>query len=88
MEKNPNNPQNGTNALYYYYRVLAYALAAYGDPQIGGHAWANEICDALAKRQQPDGSWINENSEAGEDEPALVTAYALTALAACRPFIQ
>ncbi len=87
-EKNHNNPQNGTRGLYYYYRVLAYALAAHGKPQINGRAWANEICEALAKRQQANGSWVNENDGFDEGEPALVTAYALTALAACQPFLQ
>jgi len=87
-EKNANNPQDGTNALYYYYRTAAYALAAYGEPQIDGRFWANEIADALVKRQRADGSWVNDNRESGEDEPSLVTAYALTALAACQAFLQ
>jgi len=39
---------------------------------------------ALAKRQGPDGSWVNTADRFMEGDPNLVTAYALLALAHAR----
>ena len=39
---------------------------------------------ALAKRQQPEGSWVNPADRFMEGDPNLVTAYALLALAYTR----
>lgn len=82
-DKNPNNKNDGQYAVYYYYRALAQALAASGVKTVGAHDWAKEITEALLKRQKPDGSWVNEVKEESEGDPALVTGYALSALAAC-----
>jgi squalene-hopene/tetraprenyl-beta-curcumene cyclase len=38
---------------------------------------------ALAKRQKPDGSWVNENDRWMEGDPNLTTGYALMALSYC-----
>ena len=45
------------------------------------HAWRDELADAVITRQQPDGSWVNANARWMENDPNLVTAYALMALA-------
>ena len=39
----------------------------------------------LARRQQPDGSWVNANAQWLEGDPNLVTGYALLTLTYCRP---
>ena len=49
------------------------------------HDWKAELISELAKRQQSDGSWINESSERWlEGDAELVTAYALLSLSYCK----
>lgn len=84
------NPGMGTAGLYYYYHTFAKALAALGSPTITDadgktHDWRAELVAALASKQRPDGSWINENSRWLEGDPNLVTGYALLTLSYCRP---
>lgn len=84
------NPGMGSAGLYYYYHTFAKALDAMGkdvveDAQGAQHFWRRELLVALASRQQPDGSWVNENPRWMEGEPALVTGYALLTLAYCHP---
>ncbi|MFO0899180.1 MAG: prenyltransferase/squalene oxidase repeat-containing protein [Pirellulales bacterium] len=75
--------------LYYYYNTFAKALAALGEDKFvddtgTAHDWRSELIAELAKRQQPDGSWINEQAKWMEGDPNLVTAYALLALHSAR----
>jgi len=42
------------------------------------------LIQTLASRQQPDGSWVNQNARWMEGNPNLVTGYALLALTQCR----
>ena len=49
------------------------------------HDWRADIIAALAKRQKPDGSWVNAKDRWMEGDPNLVTGYALMALAHCKP---
>jgi squalene-hopene/tetraprenyl-beta-curcumene cyclase len=75
--------------LYYYYHSMAKCLDALGvdevvDPNGVKHDWRAELTAALAKRQRPDGSWIND-AHWMEADPNLVTGYALMALAHCKP---
>ncbi len=84
------NPGMGSAGLYYYYHTFAKALDAMGVDQVEDahgtkHDWRRELLQELARRQQPDGSWVNENSRWLEGEPTLVTGYALLALSYCRP---
>ena len=44
-----------------------------------------DLVAELARRQNPDGSWVNENSRWLEGDPNLVTGYALLALTYSRP---
>jgi len=83
------NPGMGTAGQYYYYQTFAKALAAAGRDQFEDasgqkHDWRKELIDALATRQKPDGSWINDNARWLEGNPNLVTGYALMALTASR----
>jgi squalene-hopene/tetraprenyl-beta-curcumene cyclase len=84
------NPGMGSNGLYYYYHVFGKALDAMGVDQVadaGGakHDWRRELRDELIRRQQPNGSWVNDNPRWLEGEPSLVTGYALLSLSYCRP---
>ncbi|GIW90450.1 MAG: hypothetical protein KatS3mg109_0882 [Pirellulaceae bacterium] len=84
------NPGMGSAGLYYYYHTFAKALDAMGvgilvDASGERHDWRKELLQELARRQRPDGSWVNENPRWLEGDANLVTAYALLALAYCRP---
>jgi squalene-hopene/tetraprenyl-beta-curcumene cyclase len=84
------NPGMGEAGLYYYYHTFAKALDATGldeivDPDGKRHDWRKDLIGELARRQRPDGSWINENSRWMEAMPNLTTAYALLSLTYCRP---
>jgi squalene-hopene/tetraprenyl-beta-curcumene cyclase len=84
------NPGMGDAGLYYYYHTFAKALDAMGvdeleDAQGVSHNWRRELLAELVKRQNADGSWVNENPRWLEGDPALVTGYALLTLSYCRP---
>jgi squalene-hopene/tetraprenyl-beta-curcumene cyclase len=83
------NPGLGQQGLYYYYHTFAKSMAVLGEPTLTdakgtAHDWKAELAAALAKRQQPDGSWVNPADRFLEGDPNLVTAYALLALAYTR----
>ena len=83
------NPGLGDAGLYYYYQTFAKAHGAIGDDQVADatgaeHDWRQELVDELASRQQPDGSWINQNDRWMEADPNLATGFSLLALAHCR----
>jgi squalene-hopene/tetraprenyl-beta-curcumene cyclase len=84
------NPGIGTAGLFYYYHTFAKALDAMGLGQLedahgAKHDWRADLVAELARRQKPDGSWVNENDRWLEGDANLVTAYALLALDYCRP---
>jgi squalene-hopene/tetraprenyl-beta-curcumene cyclase len=84
------NPGMGSAGLYYYYHTMAKALSAAGQDQFEDadgkkHDWRQELLAELARRQQADGSWVNENAKWLEGDANLVTGYALLALTYCRP---
>jgi squalene-hopene/tetraprenyl-beta-curcumene cyclase len=84
------NPGLGQAGLYYYYQVFAKAMAMLGAPTFtdsGGqaHDWRAELTAALAKRQNPNGSWVNPADRFLEGDPNIVTAYGLLAIAYARP---
>ncbi|MGQ9505609.1 MAG: prenyltransferase/squalene oxidase repeat-containing protein [Thermogutta sp.] len=84
------NPGLGQQGLYYYYHTFAKTMDALGEPFFYDASgtqrdWRAELFNALAKRQREDGSWLNEADRWMEGDPNLVTAYALLALAYCRP---
>jgi squalene-hopene/tetraprenyl-beta-curcumene cyclase len=91
VERNPGMPESRDQwGLYYYYHTMAKCLDVLGidevvDAQGKKHDWRADITAALAKRQRPDGSWVNEKDHWMEGNPAVVTGYALMALSYCKP---
>jgi squalene-hopene/tetraprenyl-beta-curcumene cyclase len=84
------NPGMGQAGIYYYFHTAAKSLDVLGvetftDTSGKEHAWRAENSDEILARQKPDGSWVNENAKWMEDNPDLVTSYALLALAYCLP---
>jgi squalene-hopene/tetraprenyl-beta-curcumene cyclase len=84
------NPGLGETGLYYYYQTFAKALALLGEPTLvdasgKSHDWRADLVGALAKRQLPEGGWVNPADRFMEGDPNLVTAYGLLALAYARP---
>ena len=83
------NPGMADSGLYYYYHTFAKSLDAVGKPELiddegQAHEWKAELVEELAKRQQPDGSWVNSQPRWLENDPNLVTGYVLLALSYCR----
>jgi squalene-hopene/tetraprenyl-beta-curcumene cyclase len=79
------NPELGRQGLFYYYHVMAKALAIYGDSIIVdtsgvSHDWRGVLANKLLTIQGSDGSWVNDNGRWWENNPVLVTAYCLMAL--------
>jgi squalene-hopene/tetraprenyl-beta-curcumene cyclase len=90
LDRNPGMPEAGSQrGLYYYYHTFAKAMDAIGEDQFvdatgNKHDWRADLIAALAKRQQPDGSWKNDTDGWMEGDPNLVTGYALMALSYCK----
>jgi squalene-hopene/tetraprenyl-beta-curcumene cyclase len=90
LDQNPGMPKDRALwGLYYYYLSMAKCLDLLGDAELQDaagkkHDWRAEITAALAKRQRPDGSWINESDHWLEGDPQVVTSYALMTLAYCK----
>ena len=83
------NPGLGQRGLYYYYQVFGKALALIGSDKFTDasgveHDWRADLIGALAKRQGPNGEWVNANDGFMEGDANLVTAYGLLALASTR----
>jgi len=80
------NPGLGERGLYYYYQVFGKALAVLGvdsfkDASGVEHDWRADLIAALAKRQGPNGEWVNKSDGFMEGDANLVTAYGLLAIA-------
>lgn len=83
------NPRMGSDGLYYYYHTMSKTLTVWGDKVMVDasgrkRAWATDLSRAIIRRQAADGSWTNKNARWRENDPALVTGYALISLANCR----
>jgi squalene-hopene/tetraprenyl-beta-curcumene cyclase len=83
------NPGLGQQGLYYYYHTFAKTMSVLETPTLTdaegvSHDWRAELISALAKRQQPEGSWVNSTDRFMEGDPNLVSSYALLALAYAR----
>ncbi len=84
------NPGVGSDGQYYYYVTFSRALKAWGTTTIttlsgdGKPAetrdWANDLIDQLATMQNEDGSFKSVDDRWMENNPVLITAYALIAL--------
>lgn len=83
------NPGLGQRGLYYYYVVFGKAMALLGPDEFvdaagAKHDWRADLTAALAKRQGPNGEWVNPTDGFMEGDANLVTAYGLLALASAR----
>jgi squalene-hopene/tetraprenyl-beta-curcumene cyclase len=92
------NPGLGTDGVYYYLLTFARAMDAAGrrggservdtititraDGSAEERDWANDLIDRLAGLQNEDGSFRSLDDRWMEDNPVLITAYALIALEA------
>jgi squalene-hopene/tetraprenyl-beta-curcumene cyclase len=91
VDANPGMPPElAQRGLYYYYHTMAKTLDVMGVNEFVAadgqkHDWRADLVAALKKRQQANGSWLNENDRWMEGEPNLVTGYALMALSHCKP---
>ncbi len=91
LTSNPGMPKQRSQwGLYYYYHTMAKCLDVMGvdiieDAAGVPHDWRKEMVAELAKRQRPDGSWVNEQDKWMEGDPEVTTAYALMALSHCKP---
>lgn len=84
-----NNPGMGSAGLFYYFHTFASALDAAGIGKLKDaagveHDWRADLVKELARRQQPDGSWSNDNRRWFENDKNLATSFALMALAYCK----
>ena len=82
------NPGMGNQGLYYYYDILSRALSVAGiveleQPNGRKINWKNELAAKLLALQKPDGSWVNDNNRFWENDPVLVTSFAILTLALC-----
>ena len=83
------NPGMGSQGLYYYYDILARALSVAGvdvlvQPDGRKVNWKDELAAKLLKLQQKDGSWVNDNNRFWENDPVLVTSFAILTLSLCK----
>lgn len=79
------NPGMGKQGLYYYYELMAKALAAYDTKELelaDGRKvdWPQELATKLLSLQTNDGCWQNDNGRWWEKDPVLTTAYSIIAL--------
>lgn len=79
------NPGLGDQGLYYYYHAMAKSLATANLATLKGPKdqevnWRKELATKILSSQREDGSWINETSRWMENDPILVTSYALMTL--------
>lgn len=83
------NPGMGTDGQYYYYIMMARALDASGRDtlnvtDVAGRSiardWRTDMALQLSTLQNPDGSFMSLDDRWMENNPELITAYALVAL--------
>lgn len=83
------NPGLGADGLYYYFVTFGRALDSYGpsvlevagpDGEVVPRDWENDLIDRLAELQNEDGSFRSVSDRWMENNPVLITAYALLAL--------
>jgi squalene-hopene/tetraprenyl-beta-curcumene cyclase len=91
MAENPGMPKARRHwGLFYYYHTMAKCLDVLGldsveDDKGVKHDWRADITRALAEKQQPNGSFTNDQDRWMEGDANIVTGYALMALSYCKP---
>jgi squalene-hopene/tetraprenyl-beta-curcumene cyclase len=81
------NPGLGQKTVYYYYMVMAKALAAVGDPTLtdakgATHLWREELARKLISLQHAEGFWVNPVRDEWQDNKVLVTTFVLSTIEA------
>ncbi len=79
------NPGMGLDGLYYYYHTMAKALHLYGTNVLTlkngqGINWRRDLARRLFDKQKPDGFWVNESGRWWQNDPVLVTSFAVITL--------
>jgi squalene-hopene/tetraprenyl-beta-curcumene cyclase len=79
------NPGMGQQGLYYYYHTMAKGLSIYGVDKLALESgkevnWRKELALKLFNLQKADGSWVNENARWWQNDPVLVTSFAVITL--------
>ena len=79
------NPGLGAQGLFYYYHTLSKALTLAKIDEMPGAdgkkvKWRQDLSKVLFNKQQPDGSWMNDNGRWMEKDPILTTSYAVLTL--------
>lgn len=79
------NPGQGTAGLFYYYHTFSKALHALGMEELVDaagkpHRWRVDLIEELSRRQNADGSWTNADRRFLENDPKMVTGFALICL--------
>jgi hypothetical protein len=87
--KYPAARESTRRAVYFYYaRSIAKAFAGVNVPELNtppaSIRWAESLADEILKRQNADGSWINDAVFVREDDPVVATSLAAQALSVCR----
>lgn len=95
-EHNPGDFAEGNgdlrDATYYYYcwsvgHALLHLRVRELRTPAGRVDAAAELAEALLRRQQADGSWVNPSTDAREDDPLVSTPFAAATLAICRQLL-
>lgn len=79
------NPRLGKQGQYYYYHLMTKALASAGVDQLETAEgrkidWKRDVAIKLINLQQGDGHWVNDAGRWMENDPVLVTSYAVLTL--------
>jgi squalene-hopene/tetraprenyl-beta-curcumene cyclase len=79
------NPGVGSEGIYYYYHVMAKGLHLYGANTLklkdGKEInWRKDLATRLFNLQKPEGFWINEEARWWQNDPVLVTSFAVLTL--------
>lgn len=83
------NPGLGAEGTYYFLLTFGRALDAFGEPTLEVVAedgsmrpvnWADDLIDRLGELQNADGSFRSVNDRWMENDPVLITSYAMIAL--------
>jgi squalene-hopene/tetraprenyl-beta-curcumene cyclase len=79
------NPGMGKEGLFYYYHTMAKGLSSYGVQTLtlkDGKKinWRHNLAQRLLDMQNGEGYWVNVSGRWWENDPVLVTAYAVLTL--------
>lgn len=74
------NPGVGDQGYYYFLCAMSRALDAYGVDKVDGRDWRVDLVDTLEQLQLGDGSFTVKHERWMENNPTLITAFAVTAL--------